>query len=326
MTPDPVHPQFWAHPAVILVPTDLTDIERLMPFALQQAKETGARLILLHVLATKAILPTDSPGMPYYDPAEVLEFADKTLLPWCEQAREQGVSCDALVREGNAPLQIAAAARQFQADRILLGTRGRSKLSKLLVGSVADQVLRSANIPVMTVGPEAHLPVDSGEELAILHATTLRETSRASAALACKIASDKKAKLYLLHVMAPKEITPKKTEVPDLADAAAVEEMRVLALRVMAHEIGANHSHGVDPIVVHGNPSIEILASAEQVHARLIVLTATHRSGIENLTRDRTVCRVLAHSHCPVLTLREEAAEAAEQGLLSEADEEFQQH
>jgi len=325
MTTDPVHPEFWAHPAVILVPTDLTDIDRLMPFAIQQAKETGARLILLHVLTTTAVLPTDVPGMPYYDTAEVLEFADKTLLPWCEQAREQGVSCEALVREGNAAQQIAAAARQFQADRILLGTRSRSKLSKLLVGSVADQVLRSANIPVMTVGPEAHLPVDRGEELAILHATTLRETSRASAALACKIASDKKAKLYLLHVLPPQELAPKKSEVPDRADAAAIDEMRVLALRVMAHEIAASHSHAVEPLVVHGNPSIEILASAEQVHASLIVLTATHRSGLENLTRDRTVCRVLAHAHCPVLTLREEAAEAAEHDLLSDTDEELQQ-
>ena len=56
-------------------------------------------------------------------------------------------------------------------------------------------------------------------------------------------------------------------------------------------------------------PIIEILATASERDARLIVLTATHRSGLENLTRDRTVYRVLAHARCPVLTLREGGTE-----------------
>ena len=63
--------------------------------------------------------------------------------------------------------------------------------------------------------------------------------------------------------------------------------------------------------MVHGNPSIEILAEASERHANLIVLGATHRSAIENLTRDRTVYRVLAHARCPVLTLREPHADPA---------------
>ena len=61
----------------------------------------------------------------------------------------------------------------------------------------------------------------------------------------------------------------------------------------------------MSPSLLHGNPSIEILAFAAERHAGLIVLGATHRSAFENLTRDRTVYRVLAHARCPVLTLRE---------------------
>ena len=52
--------------------------------------------------------------------------------------------------------------------------------------------------------------------------------------------------------------------------------------------------------------------TASERHASLIVLGATHRSAFENLTRDRTVYRVLAHARCPVLTLREPQAMAAE--------------
>ena len=100
-------------PAVILVAADLSDLGRLMPLALQQAHDSGARLILMHV----------------------------------------------------------------DVDRILLGTRSRSKISKLLLGSVAEQVLRSVNIPVITVGPEAHLGAagGNGSDSVVLHATTLRD-------------------------------------------------------------------------------------------------------------------------------------------------------
>jgi len=103
-----------------------------------------------------------------------------------------------------AAKQILNAAHQNHADRIVLGTRSRSKLSKLLLGSVAEQVLRSVNLPVITVGPEARLPVSANTtEQVVLHATTLREASRPSAALACQIAATLIARLVILHVLPP---------------------------------------------------------------------------------------------------------------------------
>lgn len=296
----------WTHPAVLLVATDLSDLDRLMPFAFAQASETGARLILLHVLASGAAMSVDAAGMPYYDPAGALEFAGKSLEPWCEAARRQNISCDALVREGNAAQQIAASARQFKADRVLLGTRSRNRLGKLFLGSVAEQVLRSVNLPVFTVGPEAHLPVASGDrESVVLHATTLREASRPSAALACRIAASQQARLVLLHVLPPVDEMERKG-LPTGLDSAAMHELRILAA-----ETGAGCQTSVEPHVVHGNPSIEILAEASERDASLIVLGATERSAFETLTRDRTIYRVLAHARCPVLTLREPLAKPA---------------
>jgi nucleotide-binding universal stress UspA family protein len=292
---------------VILVATDLSDLDRLMPFAFKQAEETGARLILLHVLAAGTGMAVDAAGMPYYDPAGALEFAEKALQPWCEQASRRNIGCDALLREGNASQQIGAVVRQFQADRVLLGTRSRSKLGKLLLGSVAEQVLRSVNLPVYTVGPEAHLAVaEAGQEQVVLYATTLREASRPSAALACRIASSQEAKLVLLHVMPPMEEMEKKGLATG-QDSVALHELRVLAA-----EAGAGCCSKVEARVVHGNPTIEILAEACERHASLIVLGATQRSALENLTRDRTIYRVLAHARCPVLTLKEPLLRADE--------------
>jgi len=301
------HPDFerWIHPAVLLVATDLSDLDRLMPFAFEQAAQAQARLILLHVLSPAATMSADAVGMPYYDPAGALESVSRMLEPWCESARQQSIACDALVREGLAVQQIAVAARQFQADRLLLGTRSRSKLGKLLLGSVAEQVLRSVNIPVITVGPEAHLPVESrNHDRVVVHATTLRETSRPSAALACHIAASQGARLVLLHVLPPLDEPSSnatgRSGQPSGMDSAALHELRLLAA-----ETGAGCGMAVEPHVVHGNPSIEILAEASERRASLIVLGATHRSAFDNLTRDRTVYRVLAHARCPVLTLRE---------------------
>ncbi len=296
----------WVRPGAILVATDLNDLSRLMPFAVQHAGGSGARLILLHVLPTSARMASDAAGLPYYDPTGELEIADQALLPWCEFARYHKVGCDALVREGYAAQQITAAARQFHADCVLLGTRSRSKLSKLLLGSVAEQVLRSVNLPVITVGPEAHLPVDASQGPVVLHATTLRETSRPSAALACQVAAARHAKLLLLNVLPPRGSMERK-EIP-----AELEELAFRELRRLAASIAVEGCPEIEPVVVNGNPAIEILAMAAERGAGMIVLGATHRSALENLTRDRTVYRVLAHARCPVLTLREPLNQGAE--------------
>jgi nucleotide-binding universal stress UspA family protein len=194
----------WTHPSVILVATDLGDLDRLIPFAMGQGAQTGARLILLPVISGPEALSADLSGMPYYDPSSVEESAER-ITEFCSQAfRRRGIECQGVVREGMPSRQVLDAANEFHADRIVLGTRSRSKLSKLLLGSVAEQVLRSAKIPVITVGPEARLPVSANTtEQVVLHATTLREASRPSAALACQIAATLIARLVILHVLPP---------------------------------------------------------------------------------------------------------------------------
>ncbi len=301
----------WTHPDLILVATDLSDTERLMPFAVQQAESTGARLLLLHVLATSESMAVDAVGMPYYDPAGAVETAGNMLQAWCAVARTRGISCEGLVREGNAAQQVIATARQFKADRILLGTRSRSKMSKLLLGSVAEQVLRSAHIPVITVGPEAHLPADAADpQGVVLHATTLREASRPSAVLACQMASAVNRKLVVLHVLPPAD-EMQRQGLPIGADSLALRE-----LRIIAQETACGCSIPIEPKVVHGNPAIEILAESAERPACIIVLGATQRNVFQNLTRERTIYKVLAHARCPVLTLREPKAEP-EQSVLA---------
>ena len=89
------------HPAAILVATNLSDLHRLMPFAIDMACETGARLQLLHILPMSAEFGADANGIPYYDRKGAFSCASNMLNPWCEHARKLGVQCAAVIHEGS---------------------------------------------------------------------------------------------------------------------------------------------------------------------------------------------------------------------------------
>jgi nucleotide-binding universal stress UspA family protein len=292
----------WIHPAAILVATDLSDLDRLMPFALQQAEEASARLFLLHVVPSTGAMAVDVAGTPYYDQGMSFDNATHVLEPWCERARSRKIRCDALVREGNPAQQVGVVIRQFHVDLLVLGTRSRSRLGKLLMGSVAAQLLRSVDLPVMTIGPEAYLNRENLTPV-VLHATTLTKSALPSTRLACQVALRQAARLVLLHVLPPLG-DPGSAGAGGNSQAASLDDAAFHQLRVLAAETASVCCTAIDTHVVHGNPPIEILAQAAESHASLIVLGATESYVFENFTRDRTIYKVLAHARCPVLTLR----------------------
>jgi nucleotide-binding universal stress UspA family protein len=295
------------HSATILVATNLSDLSRLMPFALSMAGESGAQILLLHVLTVAGEFTANTSGMAYYDREGAFTCASSLLEPWCAQARELGIPCTALLREGS-PIasEIIAVVRRFCPDRLLLGTRSLGRLGKLFLGSVAEQVLRSVDLPVFTVGPEAHLPKGESSRLpAVLFATSMGEGYQDHAALACQLAASRKAKLILLHVLPAtgKESQPSSSNILDTTTSYELQHL--------ANRIANNACPKVDIQVVHGDPAIEILALANATHAGLIVMGVADHSWFDSLTHDRTICRVLAHAPCPVLSLHGAAAARA---------------
>lgn len=296
------------HPGAILVATDLSDLHRLMPFALQMASETGAQLELLHILPFSAQFNADITGMPYYDREGVLSCAHNMLEPWCKRAQKLGIRCTAIVRE-NEPAAggIIEAVRQFKPDRLLLGTRSQGKLGKLILGSVAEQVLRSVDVPVFTLGPEAHLPAEkSGRQGAVLFATDLGEGYETNAALACQLAASMHAKLIMLHVL------PAMFEERCASHSNVLFSTILYELDKLAGRIGAENGTDVDIKVAHGDPAIEILAEAAAHQASLIVMETNKHTMFENITHDHTICRVLSYAHCPVLSLHGHTAKQPE--------------
>jgi nucleotide-binding universal stress UspA family protein len=282
----------WAHPAVILVATDLSDLDRTMPFAVEQAAATGAQVVVLHVISSGEAMNADVTGHPYYDPLGAAEVTAKVLAPWIELAGQRGVACEQSVIEGNPADVVLATARKIHADRIVVGTRSRGKISKLLIGSVAERVVRYTHVPVVTVGPEAHWETNARERV-VLHATQLLPNAKAHAELAQHVAATLNARLVLLHVVEPGSLSGSLTH--NEKEAAAEAELKKLAAEIPGIRVEA--------LVAHGSVPEVILTAAKEQKANLVVLGSTPRPALAEITRDRTVYRVLAHAKCPVMTL-----------------------
>ena len=295
-------PMRWSDPRVVLVATDLGDLDRLMPHVLAWTADSSSHLILLHVIATDSAVRLDGAGAPVYDAREAIRAAQLAMQPWCEVASARRLDCVAMVREGEAAAQILSAARRFDADQIVVETRNPAKGRRLELGSVAEQVLRSAPIPVLTVGAEAHLQeAVAGSPPVVLHATTLRETSRPGAALAARLAVRMGGRLIVLHVAADhgrgSHGGHRSHRVGSAAEAAAAMEQLRTELAALAAELP------IEPRILHGNRLIEILATAAESQASLIVLGGGGLRAPAALTRDRATLQVLAHARCPVMTL-----------------------
>src|SRR5687767_13019264 len=139
----------------ILHPTDFSPASGpAFAKALALAKDTGAELILVTVLDALPPLASEAyVSRQTYDriAAEGRAAAQQRLDRPVTRARKAGVRARGLVLEGRTHEQILKAAKQQRADLIVMGTHGRTGLTKLLIGSVASRVVATARCPVVTV-------------------------------------------------------------------------------------------------------------------------------------------------------------------------------
>lgn len=134
----------------ILVPTDGSEgMDRVVAHAVSLARTHGAAVDLLYVVDTAAFanLPMDT---SWGDIRETLRDEGVAALDAAEAAADD-VPTERHVIEGGPSREIVAYAERTGADLIVMGTHGRGGLNRLLLGSVAERVVRSSPIPVLTV-------------------------------------------------------------------------------------------------------------------------------------------------------------------------------
>jgi len=152
----------------ILCPTDFSAVaDAGVDRAAGLAAQEGAELVLLHVLApiTAYVVP-DVAGSVLVDlEARAREDARDELRRLRDRVRRTGVPTHVTLVQGYTPLQIARAAERLRCDLIVLGTHGRTGLTHMLLGSVAEAVVRRAPCPVLTIRPpQLGLPHGQAED------------------------------------------------------------------------------------------------------------------------------------------------------------------
>lgn len=282
-------------PDKILVATDLSDIDYLIPHAMGQARACGATLTLAHVIPPGETMPLDASAIPYVDVKEIEQEARETLERAATPIRESGIPCDVVVAQGHPRDQLAALARETGAGRILAGTHGRRSIKRFFLGSVAHEILRSADVPVCTIGPHAHAASSFGAPRKILHPVSLCAGYEDSARIAVELAQFYRADITLLHVLAK--------DVKMQHDADRIVEWTKSELKRLVPPEAPLWSHATVQVEI-GDVVEEVLNVATEMEADLLVLGVNNDVSFWPIRGDDTVYEIVASAKAPVLSFR----------------------
>jgi nucleotide-binding universal stress UspA family protein len=280
----------------VLFTTDFSHIsETALLYAESIARRYGSKLTVAH-----AISPVDTRMVPpegWGACQQAMDEAASERMNVLDQ-RLHALPHEVVIEHGLVGDVIAELIEKTNADLLVMGTHGRSGVSRLLMGSVAEEVFRGASCPVLTIGPKVSAQASREAEFKeIVFATDLNPDSLA-APYALSLAQEFQARLTLVHV------------VPPQAGPRAYSEYSV--------EAWTNDLRGLVPAdaelwcrpecdVRFGVPADGILEVAAERHADLIVLgahSAAGRVGAATHAVAATAHSVVSWATCPVLTVR----------------------
>jgi nucleotide-binding universal stress UspA family protein len=281
----------------ILLATDFSGPSNLaVAYAAGMARSFGARLYAMHVQEpiNYALPPESWQSLELTRQLEV-DFLFEAVRRECPE-----ITPHVLMGEGIVWRAIEDAVKKHEVDLVIVGTRGRSGLGKALLGSVAEEILRHASCPVLTVGPRVcQAERRRGKMASILFATDFGAASLKAAPIAISLAEENQAKLTLLHVIDNR----KSNEMRMPVDFGAPCERQLRALVPGEAQMWCEPHYAVQ----RGVPSEKILEEAAAYDADLIVLGVHNPEGVPGAASHlpiATVHNVIVRASAPVLTVR----------------------
>ncbi len=284
----------WSKPATILFASEFPVNEKAFGVALAEAIEFSADLVVFHVYDSPPAAALRGAG-PRLSTYEISRAQKERFEPFAQRARNLGVRCRIVVRPGHAADQILTLLRERKIDRVVMGARTPGPIGKLLVGSVAEAVLRNASVPVNIVGP--YVVDDAYRNLAgrtILCSTCALRSSCVVARFAAELAAKHKASLILQHVIPPQESA-------EVLAGRTLGEMETELFSFIPFELLGKID--VQARAAVGDPTEDLLYQGRSQRANLIVMGAQGASKFSAVTRAGIVYKVLAYAQCPVITL-----------------------
>ena len=264
------------------------------PIAIEIAQRYGAKIIGLHVN------PFDSYTAAAPEAwASMAEATERENKEDAQRLNEQlkDIEHEVVIGEGNIWEVISSQIKEKGIDLIVVGTRGRTGFGKTVLGSVAEEILRKAPCPVLTVGPHINLWSEEYAKMhEILYATDLATDSPAAAPYAISLAQENQAHLVLLHVMEG----PKTGELMDTPEVVDLKERKLQQLVPQHADLWCDPTY----IVEQGPAAEKILDVAKRRHTALIVLGAKPAGWLSTHFNVGTIHKIVSEATCPVLTVR----------------------
>ena len=296
----------------IICPVDFSDASHdALRHAAALARWSGAGLTVLHACRVDVPDAALAPGMGRVGSAPFLvapidvERVTRDLERFTTTAGITGLAIDFRVIEGEPAHAIAEEAAATHAELIVVGTHGRTRLARIVLGSVTERLLRIAPCSMLIVPPGAATPSAPQMFSRIVVATDFSDSSERAMAYALALAQEANARVTALHVV----------ELPAQTGDWALEGIDMIALSREAiaasrHRLAAAVPQSardwcdVTERVETGAAYRQILRVAAEDDAELIVLGVHGHGVIEQFFLGSTAQHVVRQARCPVLAVR----------------------
>jgi nucleotide-binding universal stress UspA family protein len=191
----------------VLIATDFSAASQgALSYAVAIVRRYRSEISLVHALSPEIRTAVPMDPEPRELSRERLQ-AEKQMQLLKHALEEAGIACHVVIEKGQVWDVLSSAIEKTNPDLLVLGTHGRGTIKKLLLGSVAEEVIRLAPCPVLTVGPRAIAPrSDVATFSSILYATDLSFASTKAVAYALLLAESCHARLILLHLVPPRSL------------------------------------------------------------------------------------------------------------------------
>ena len=286
----------------VLIASDLSEAS---DEALRQgvAMAAGGPVALCHVmpdLGVHALLPQEYLGDMRWQVDQQPRIADAMQAQLARVVPGQGLTPELFVEMGADYDQILRRAEAWKADLIAVGTHGRRGISRLLLGSTADQVVRAAHCPVLVARPSP--------QGAVLAAVDFSDPGLPVIEAAAAQAGLRGSKLVVMHAMnLPREGDAAMGllgALPALETPEVRGQKRALAAEILNSALTRLQAKG-EILVTEEEPAHETLRLAESLPAGLVVVGTHGRGRLARLVLGSMAARIVETAPCSVLVTRE---------------------
>ena len=279
----------------ILVATDFSNAsENALQCAIALARRNQATLTLTHVLPSEGITAVGDTWPMVND--TVRHNAERSMVALQELEEVKALPHEVVLPSGDPGDAIVRAVADKHADLVVIGTHGRGGVSKLVMGSAAEKVIRHTPCPVLTIGPHVRF-ISADRFNHVFYATDFSSGSARALTYALSIAEEDRADLTLLHV-----IESKPASESELIEWRRQDRDRLSRMLPADNDL----AYKPDIEVEIGIPKVEIVHLADTRCADLIVMGSHAGGAVSTHLPWTTLHHVLQQAHCPVLTVRGE--------------------